>query len=204
MVSSPHRFRLTIAPILILALAQGAAACKKPEPRTRGVGDALKSFIVEDCESRKQYCQVCAFSGQPILMAVADISDAAFEDDLARMQKLVDANAEKGLKAFAVFGAVRDGRLETVSPADHDKTIAQLAALKSRLGVTFPLTVLPNEMRSKELSQFAKFNDVYELKGSRMVLLADKESRVVFADVIRSADAERQFRSLEDALPKAL
>ena len=182
-----------------MALTVALVACKRPEQKTRGVGDELKAFIMKNCETGQQYCQVCAYSGKPTLMAVADHGDQSFEQDLLRLQKLVDAHADKGLKAFAIVGRLEGGKL---TPPDGEEEIsAKLKDTRARLGLTIPVGVLPRKGTSSEQRGFADFADSYEISASRTVLFATAENRIVFAGSIRSDD---QLRALEAAIAKAL
>jgi hypothetical protein len=185
-----------------MALTVAFVACKRPEQKTRGVGDALKAFIMKNCETGQQYCQVCAYSGKPLVMAVADHTDQTFEQDLVRLQKLVDRHADKGLKAFAIIGRLEDGKLTT--PDREEEISAKLKEARARLGLTIPVGVLPRKGTSSEQRGFADFADSYEIAASRMVLFATAENRIVFADTIRSDRADEQFRALEAAIAKAL
>lgn len=191
----------SILAIAALSLA-AASGCKKPEPKTRGPGDQLKSFIVQNCETNQQYCQVCAFSGKPIVMIVGDPSDASFEASLTAVQKLMEPHSAKGLRAFAVAGPMKDGKLTTFE--DEAKALAELKALRERLGLPFPLTVIPKKLTDKASEDYAKFNDAYELAGAPAVMFADAESRVLFSGVLDAKGREAQLRALEEALAKAL
>ncbi|MCK6551019.1 hypothetical protein L6R52_34600 [Myxococcota bacterium] len=184
---------------LVLGLAAVGAGCKNPEPKTRGPGDNLKSFTVMNAETGRLYCQVCVFAGKPILMAVAELGDARFEEDLVRMQKLVDASADKGLRAFAVLGKTKDGRFG--STGDDAKAVADVRALKQRLGITFPLVIVP-EPKGPETGNNTLFHQAYELKGTPTVYLASRDNIVVLTDVLHTRDVDAQFTELRDAVAK--
>ena len=66
------------------------------------------------------------------------------------------------------------------------------------------MTVLPKTVSDAMGASYAKFNDAYELAGTPAVILANAENRVVYAGVVRSKDAEKELRALEEAIAKAL
>jgi hypothetical protein len=186
---------LLAAPLFAYALA-----CSSAEAKTKGVGDEFKPFIVKNCDTGQQYCQVCAFAGKPTLMAVGDVGDAAFEQDLVRIQKLVSAN--KGVAAFAVVGKV-DG--SKVSSVDDEKGIAEkLKATKARLGLTFPVVLLASKLSESDAKNYAKFSDSYEVQGSRTIMFSSADQKIVYAEKIESPRADEQFKMLEETLKKTL
>lgn len=191
--------RRALLATMLLGLAAAGLGCKNPEPKTRGPGDTLKSFTVMNAETGRLYCQVCVFAGKPILMAVAELGDARFEEDLVRMQKLVDASADKGLRAFAVLGQTRDGRFG--SSGDDAKASADVRALKQRLGLTFPLVIVP-EPKGPETGNNTLFHQAYELKGTPTLYLASRDNVVVHTDVVRGPDADAQFEAVRAAVSK--
>ena len=183
---------------LSLALGFGLAgtACKKAEAKVKGVGDTLKAFIVTNCETGDRYCQVCAYGGRPTIMAVGDIDDAAFEQDLAQIQGLVAANGDKELTAFALYGKIEGGKFAAV--ADEAAAQKKLAALTKKLGLTFPVTLAPKALTEKEAKDYTPFTDAYEISKSRTVMLAGAGNDIRYAETM-SADAKAQHAALASA-----
>lgn len=188
---------LLAAPFLFAALA-----CSDAQAKTKGIGDELKPFIVKNSDTGQQYCQVCAFAGKPTLMAVGDVGDAAFEQDLLRIQKIITANKEKSVAAFALVAKV-DGT--KVTSADNEKELQEkLKATKQRLGLTFPVVLLASKLSESDAKNYAKFSDSYEVMGSRTILLAGANQKIVYADKIDTSRADEQFKSLEETIKKTL
>lgn len=171
-----------------------AAACSRAEARTAGVGDSLKPFIIKNCETGLQYCQVCAFSGKPTLMATFDASDPKLDEDLARLQRIVDAQPEKGVQAFALVGKIEGDKL---MPAGDE---AALNEKKKSLGIKFPIVVLATKLSESEEKNYAKFSDAYAVKGSRSIYLSNASGKVVHADHFADSTAEAQMSALEKAI----
>lgn len=196
-------FATRAAASLAIALTLlGASACRKVQPKTKGVGDELRSFIIKNCASGKQYCQICAYGGKPTIMAVGELGDNAFEEDLVHVQKLLDAKQEKGLVAFALLGKFEGGALKT--PGDEARALAELKAMRERLGLTFPVVILPSTTTEYEKRAYSGFNDSYEIHASRTIMFAAEDNKIVYSDVMRPGDAEHQFQSLEDVITKSL
>jgi hypothetical protein len=175
-------------------------ACKEPPPKTRGIGDAMRPFIIQNASSGERYCQVCAYGGKPILMWVADLDDAAAERDLARIQALVTAHEKVGLSAFAVFGEIDGGAF---APAASDvEASARLEALGAKLGLTFPLVIVPSSYTERERKGYVPFVEAYEVRESRRILLSNASNTIAFADTLDDASADAQFTRLAEAIAR--
>lgn len=204
MESTPRTFKTTIktAGLMTMALGLGASfnACRQAEAKVKGSGDSLKAFIIENCTTHERYCQVCAYSGSPTVMAVGDVNDAEFSKDLKKIQALYDSHKADGLTVFALYGAFKDGRLESVS--ENRETIQRLAMLQKELGLTFPVTVVPQKLTPKESILYTPFGKSYEITKSRTVMVAKANNKIVWADTL-SGDAA-QYKALAGAIKKAL
>ncbi len=186
-----------------LALALSAApACKKAEAKTKGVGDNLRAFLIKNCADGKRYCQVCAYGGKPTIMAVVDLEDKGAEKDLVQIQKMLDANKDKGLTAFALYGTFKNGMFSPVK--DDDAAAKKLKSTTERLGLSYPVTLLPTKYSEKELKSYTPFVDAYEVKKSRTLMLADAGNKVLWSATIADGSAETQYKNLETALKKNL
>lgn len=185
-----------LLPAMVLVLS--ATGCNKG-PTVERVGDSLQAFIVQDCEESKKYCQVCAYSGKPTIMAVGEIGDAGFEKDLVAIQRLITDKGEAGLTAFAVVGQL-DGK--GIKPyEDEADALAKLRATRSRLGITFPVAIVPREVSESQKKNYYPFNALYRIKASRTVLFAGADNKITFAEVITS---EQQHDKLATTVQKAL
>ena len=185
---------------LILALGTTSAACREVEAKVKGPGDSLKAFIIENCATYERYCQVCAYSGSPTIMAVGDVDDAEFAKDLKKIQALYENHKADGLTAFALYGKFTDGALASVS--ENADTLKRLAALRKELGLTFPVTVLPRTLTTKESMLYRPFGESYDVRQSRTVMVAQANNKVVWADVMKGQAA--QYAALAGAVKKAL
>lgn len=182
---------------LMMAIGMAGLACKEAEAKVAGVGDTMKAFIIQECESGDRYCQVCAYGGMPTIMAVGDLDDAAFSKDLEKIQKIVDANKAKDLTAFALYGTIKDGRF--TPPADPAAAQAKLAKLKKALGITFPVTMVPQTLTSAEAKNYKPFTDIYAVGTSRTVMLAKANNKIVYA-----ANVAKDEKAAFDGLSKAV
>lgn len=171
----------------LLLVLLGLLACEKQRPAARGVGDRLQAFIVQDSEKRNKQCFVCAYAGKPTILAVGELDDARFEDDLAAIEAI---RAERpGLTAFAVLGRFEGGTLR--SPADEAAALEALEALRARRGIGFPLSILPKEMSPEQRQNYAPFGAAYAIDRGRTVWFADADNHVRYAATWTEAgDAE--------------
>jgi hypothetical protein len=177
-----------------LVLLTGAACRETPTP-VRGVGDALQAFIIQDCAEKRTQCLVCTYGGKPTIMAVGDLDDAAFERDLVEIQRVLDAGRDRGLTAFALVGELdADGKLEPF--ADEAAALDELDALRRRLGLEYPVVIVPKTQTKEQRVNYAPFNKSYALSGSRTILLARADNRIVYAEQVRDATAAAQYDKL--------
>jgi hypothetical protein len=187
---------------LVGAVALSVAACRESIAKVRGVGDKMSAFIVQNCETAEKYCQVCQYGGKPKIMAIGDIDDKAFEQDLVRIQKVLDSGKEEGLVAFAVVGKVANQGFQPL--ADEKGAMAKLDEMKKRLGLTFPVVIVPKEMSEGQKKNYAPFNAAYEIAGSRQVFFAGADNKILFAEVIQADKADAQFKTLAETVTNTL
>ncbi len=189
-------------PFIGLALLLGGAgvACKEAQAKVKGPGDSLKAFVIKNCASGERYCQVCAYSGKPTIMAVGVMGDKDFEKDLVEINKLVKANEAKGLTAFALYGEIKEGKF--VAVADEAAAEKTLAATHARLGLKFPITLAPAKLEEKEAKSYKPFTELYEVNKSRTVMVAKASNEIVWADTLAGKDA--QYKAMAAAVGKAL
>lgn len=183
-----------------LLLAAGAVACKEAQAKTKGVGDVFRPFIIKNCGTGERYCQVCAYGGKPTIMVVADVDDAAVDQDLMKVQKILDQSKDKALTAFALFGEIEGGKFKPV--ADDDAAAKKLKEKAEKLKLSYPVTLVPAKYTDAEKKGYAAFVDAYHVATSRRVMLADAANKVLFAETIENAKADAQFAQLEKTVEK--
>jgi thiol-disulfide isomerase/thioredoxin len=196
------RFGLrTIAHLCMsLFLVASASACKQPPAKTAGAGDVLRPFIVLDAASGQRYCQICAYGGKPKIVFFADARDASAEADLLRIQRLVDRYRDRDLRAIAVFGEITPSGLGP--SADPEKVAAEKKLLRERLGLTFPLAVVPPSYSERESKRYVAFAHSYRIEASRRLFYAVASNRIVLAESLTDATAGDQLAKLEAELAK--
>ena len=143
-----------------------------------GVGGKFKPFDIVNCESGEQYCQVCKFGGSPKIMAVGTIDDPEFRNDLQNLDALVQKYGEDKVKAFAVLTDIKDGKSSTPI-ADREALIAKAKALRTELGVKFPIVVPASEAGAVN----KEFDDYYNVTKSRTLMFADGRNSVKYSAV---------------------
>ncbi|MBK7830616.1 hypothetical protein [Nannocystis sp.] len=143
-----------------------------------GVGGKFKPFDIVNCDSGDQYCQVCKFGGSPKIMAVGTIDDPAFKTDLQNLDALVQKYGEDKVKAFAVLTDIKDGKSSTPT-ADREALIAKAKALRTELGVKFPIVVPASEAGAAN----KEFDDYYNVTRSRTLMFADGRNSVKYSAV---------------------
>ncbi len=95
-----------------VAFAGIASASLKP-------GDSLTPYEIQNCDTGKKYCQVCAYSDKAAkIIAFGKLDDAKFWADLKQLQTLHAGYEAKGLGVFA-----------QVIDSTDTKAIAKLATL---------------------------------------------------------------------------
>ena len=185
----------------LTAMALLTGACKeRSRPRTKGVGDRLQAFIIQDCDQGSKYCQVCKYGGKPTIMAVGDMKDSGFEADLVEIQKLVNAN--EGLTAFAVVGDLGGGGIKPFG--DEKAAMSKLAALREKLDLTYPVVIVPKDMSEKQRKNYLPFNKAYEVEASRTILLGGADNKITFATVLSADNAKDHLAKLAEAVKKVM
>jgi hypothetical protein len=185
------------AGLTLLALV----GCTKAEaPRVAGVGDRLQAFMTQASPDTKNTCLVCEYSGKPTLLAMGDPADTAFADDLARIQRMLAKRPD--VKVFAVASRFEGGK---VTPfADHNGALQSVAALRGRLGLTFPVVVIPSNADDYVAQGYQKFDVTYRVAASRMVLFAGPDGKVRWAEALRTEARDAQLAALDVAVAAAL
>lgn len=143
-----------------------------------GVGGKFQPFDIVNCDSGDQYCQVCKFGGSPKIMAVGTLDDPAFKTDLQNLDALVQKYGEDKIKAFAVVTDIKDGK-STTPTADREALIARAKALRTELGVKFPIVVPASEAGAPN----KEFDDYYNVTKSRTLMFADGRNKVLYSAV---------------------
>jgi hypothetical protein len=106
-------------------------------------------------------------------MAVGTIDDPAFKTDLQNLDALVQKYGEDKIKAFAVVTDIKDGK-STTPTADREALIARAKALRTELGVKFPIVVPASEAGAPN----KEFDDYYNVTKSRTLMFADGRNKV--------------------------
>ncbi len=143
-----------------------------------GVGGKFKPFEIVNCESGETYCQVCKFGGSPKIMAIGTLDDPEFRNDLQNLDALVQKYGEDKVKAFAVVTDIKDGK-STTPTADREALIAKAKALRTELGVKFPIVVPASEAGAPN----KEFDDYYNVTRSRTLMFADGRNSVKYSAV---------------------
>ena len=108
---------------------------------------------------------------------------------------------DSALTAFAVVGQLGEKGLTHFT--DEAKAMADLKALRGKLGLTFPVVIVPKKMSAYQASSYKSFNDAYAISKSRTILFAKGDNEVVFAETI-GAKSDEQFKRLADAVTASL
>ena len=188
--------RITVQAFFCTLLALNLFACRASKPKTKGVGDQLRAFVIQECGSKQKYCQVCAYSGKPTIMAVGDVNDKDFENDLVAIQKVMTSSGSDGLTAFALVGPFEDEKLGKFS--NTDEALNNLKAMTKKRSITFPVVVLPSEMSEAQKQNYASYAQAYDIKSSRTILYAGADNKITFAEVITNTSSTSQFKRLAD------
>jgi hypothetical protein len=159
-----------------------------------GVGGKFKPFDIVNCDSGDQYCQVCKFGGSPKIMAVGTIDDPGFKTDLQNLDALVQKYGEDKVKAFAVLTDIKDGKSSTPI-ADREALIARAKALRSELGVKFPIVVPASEAGAVN----KEFDDYYNVTKSRTLMFADGRNSVKYS-AVAPADLAALNTAIQDVV----
>jgi len=198
--SSMKRLSVTLQVLACSILALQLFACRASKPKTKGVGDQLRAFIIQDCDSKQKYCQVCAYSGKPTIMAVGDVNDKNFENDLVAIQKVITSSGSEGITAFALVGPF--GKDGVSSFEKSDEALKKLKEMTTKRSINFPVVVLPSEMSEAQQQNYASYAQAYEIKSSRTVLFASADNKIKFAEVITNTSSTSQFNKLAEMVLK--
>lgn len=175
--------------------------CTKAEvPRVGGVGDRLQAFMTQASPDAKNTCWVCEYSGKPTLLAMGDPAETAFADDLARLQGLLARRPE--IRVFAVASRFEGGKVQPF--ADHGAALQSVASLRDRLGLTFPVVVIPQNADDYVAQGYQRFDLTYRVAAPRMVLLAGPDGKVRWAEALRTEARDAQLAALDVAVAAAL
>ena len=115
-------------------------------------GDSLTPYEIQNCDTGKKYCQVCAYSDKAAkILAFGKLADEKFWADLKQLQALHAGFGEKGLGVYAQV-------------IDSTDTKA-INALAKKHGITFPVVVATEK----------DWNEAYKVDGvSRTIYYAQK------------------------------
>jgi hypothetical protein len=175
--------------------------CTKAEaPRVGGVGDRLQAFMTQASPDAKKTCLVCEYSGKPTLLAMGDPAETAFADDLARLQGLLARRPE--IRVFAVASRFEGGKVQPF--ADHGAALQSVASLRDRLGLTFPVVVIPQNADDYVAQGYQRFDLTYRVAAPRMVLFAGPDGKVRWAEALRTEARDAQLAALDVAVAAAL
>ena len=148
--------------------------------------------------SGQKYCQVCAYSGKPTIMAIGDVNDDNFVNDLDAIQKVMSSSASKGLTAFALVGSFKGDEFGKLG---GDKaSVEKLKNVVNARKLSFPVVVLPDEMSEAQKQNYASYSSAYDIKKSRTILYAGADNKIKFAEVITNTSSTAQFEKLNQML----
>lgn len=156
------------------------------------VGGRFNPFVILNGETDKKYCQVCSYGPAPKIMAVGTADDEAFHKDLKDLDAIVKKYGDDKVKAFAVVTSIEGGKATV--PSDPDTAKADAAALKAKLGVSFPVVVPAPDEDGKNPDW-----DKYNITKSRTVMFSDGKNNVKF-----SAVAPEDFADLGKAIEEVI
>ncbi len=135
------------------AVAGLASASLKP-------GDSLTPYEIQNCDTGKKYCQVCAYSDKAAkIIAFGKLDDAKFWADLKKLQTLHAGYEAKGLGVFA-----------QVIDSTDTKAITKLA---KEHGITFPVVVAAEK----------DWNEAYKVDGVSRTIYYAQKNRVAWTGV---------------------
>jgi len=146
-----------------------------------GVGGKFRAFQITNCDSGEEYCQVCRYGKSPKIMAVGDLDDADFRNDLQNIDAVVQKYGEDKIKGFGVIAAIQDGKGFTPKE-QREELIAKTKAMRDELGITIPI-VLP---ALEDDGGNEAFDEYYNITKSRTLMFADGRNSVRFSAVAPS------------------
>lgn len=141
-----------------LSLVSVASASLQP-------GDSLTPYEIQNTETGKKYCQVCAYSPKAAkIVAFGKLNDAQFWADLQKLQSLHAGYDQKGL---GVFAQIIDS---TDTKAIHAKA--------KEMGITFPVVVAVEK----------DWDEAYKVDGVSRTIYYAQKNRVAWTTVGLSED----------------
>ncbi len=146
-----------------------------------GVGGKLRAFQITNCDSGEEYCQVCRYGNSPKIMAVGDLDDSDFRNDLQNIDAIVKKYGEDKVKAFGVLAAIHDGKGSTPTEA-REALIAKAKAVREELDITIPVVVPAIEDDGGNKA----FDEYYNITQSRTLMFADGRNGIHFSAVAPS------------------
>jgi hypothetical protein len=158
------------------------------------IGDKFKAFQIVNCDSGDEYCQVCKYGSSPKIMAAGTLDDEAFKEDLKNIDAIVQKYGEDNVKAFAVIGESKDGKL--VTPIDNRAQMqAKAKKLRAELELTIPVVIpAPKDGAANET-----WEQHYNVTQSRTLMFADGRNKVQY-----SAVAPADLGGLDAAIKQVL
>ena len=121
-------------------------------------GDNLTPYTIENVETGKQYCQVCAYSSLPAkVVAFGKLDDEKFWADLEQLQKL-----NGSYKSLGVFAQVIDS-----------KDTKAIRAKAEKHGITFPVVVAVEK----------DWDDAYKVQGTSRTIYYAQKNRIAWTSV---------------------
>lgn len=143
-----------------------------------GKGERFAPFEIINCDTGDEYCQVCKFGSSPKIMAAGTFGDKDFEADLKAIDALVQEFGDDKVKAFAVVGEIKDGKLVT-PVGNKDDMQAKAKELRDTLGVSIPIVIPAPDGDNAN----AQWEDHYNVTESRTVMFADGRNKVHYSEV---------------------
>jgi hypothetical protein len=169
---------LMVAAASMLAVSAFAAVESGLKP-----GTPVGPFQVVDVNGPnkgKELCYRCQYGIAPVMAAFVNGDVAKSEQLILQVQKITDANKEKGLKSFVVY----------MGGPELKESIQKLAKEKK---ITVPLTFLPKGAKEGDIASYK-----ISPKAKNTILLWKNSVRSNFVDVTseKTGDVEKAVESL--------
>ena len=147
------RMKKLITYLAVVSFAGLAGASLKP-------GDSLTPYEIQNCDTGKKYCQICAYSDKEAkILAFGKMTDEKFWADLKKLQALHAGFEGRGLGVFA-----------QVIDSTDTKAINKLA---KEHGITFPVVVAAEK----------DWNEAYKVDGVSRTIYYAQKNRVAWTTV---------------------
>ena len=200
--------RRTWVAVLITVMGLMAVGAFAASSSGLAVGDKIQAFLVKNCDGGDPYCQVCKYGKRPKLIAVGELNDPAWVQDLKAIQTLHErySNDGKGLAVFGVATVIKDGK--AAPEANPEQALEKLKQIREENHLTFPLVIAENadalyKAQGKPNPGYQVFESYYKVTQSRTVMFGDSSNTVKFSAVL-SGDGANQFSELETVVKKNL